>query len=270
MLKGGALAIALLVGVCGCADSHKDSAGPQDAASVVDASAVEVPDAAVAQDSGAALQDRCETSFGEWEPCDAGVKYYVRATGVAADPHFCELGDVGYCDMDRTGFSTLSECAATCEAPAPDAADCTQAGTGMPACDASKAADSAELEMHTPYGSLHLTSAFLTRSTGFINDVAVELSAEPEQRFGVAPSVRFALWADVHATESLVGSHDTELTVTLCDRAFEVPARITVTVDEVVTQISERFEAHIESLAPDVELTGHVTFSHVCLFGVSD
>lgn len=267
MIKWGrAQVIAMVIaGVWGCAESREDAADPPDAGSTLDASTTETPDADAAME-----EDRCESFSSDPQPCDGGAEYYARATGVAADPYRCELGDFDWCHAGPAVFATLSECAATCETATPEATDCLQAGTGTPSCDASKAADSAELEMHTPYGSLHLTNAFLIRSIGFINDVEVELSTEPERRFGSVPRVRFALWAPVHATESLVGSHDTKLSVTLCDRIFELPVRVTVTVDEVVQEVSERFEARIDSLAPDVEISGQVAFSRVCLFTSSE
>jgi len=256
--------MAVLAGAWGCAKSRTDSADLPDATSTLDASTT------AAEDASSLTEDRCEAVDSDQQPCDAGAEYYARATGVAAEPYACELGTFGWCHTGPVVFTTLSECAATCETAAPEATDCAQAGTGVPSCDASKSADSAELEMHTPYGSLRLTTAFLIRSIGFINDIEVELSREPERRFGSVPSVRFALFAFVDAGESLVGGHDTKLAVTLCDRIFEVPVRVTVTVDEVVPKISERFEARIDSLAADVEITGQVAFSHVCLFSSSE
>jgi hypothetical protein len=64
-----------------------------------------------------------------------------------------------------------------------------------------------------------------------------------------------------------VGSHDLRIELSLCDdRWIDLPARVTITRDELVPRISERLEGRIESLDASVELAGEFSFSRVCLY----
>lgn len=271
-----ALACASLVMAVGCSE-------------IVPAPAAQDVDAGPSEDDGRAFAGTAGSAGSGGSKSDAGQEPMASRCGVVpSDPRPCEDGELelgyfavqladdqaftcmpverNYCDVSPLPFATLSECLAQCVPDArPSTTPCQEPGELEPACEPTEDADRARLEAQTPLGELQLTRAWLERIHGFTLGIRVHFSARLEARFDARPSVTVTLDGPFDARD-LVGEHDVHATVTLCDRSFDIPVRVMVSADELSSGASERFEATLESLAPDIELQAEVAFSRVCTF----
>lgn len=211
---------------------------------------------------------RCVVTPADPRPCEAGelqLGYYGHLFADELDAP-CMPVEQNYCDHSPPPFATLSECLAECDSDAGlSTTTCQQPGELEPACESTEGAELARLDAGTPFGELHLTRAWLERVHGFLIGISVLFTARLDARFDARPSVEFTLYGPFDGTQHLIGEHDVHARVTLCDRTFEVPVRVTVTADELSSGASERFEATFDSLAPDIELSAEVAFSRVCI-----
>jgi hypothetical protein len=257
------LACTTLVAAGGCAESVAQTRAP-------DAGAPPGEGSMAGAGSGA-VSTRCGLSPDEPENCgDAGGAFGYYASQLGPDPPYtCVAIEPDYCSASPLPFATLTECLTQCEQEAELTTTlCQERGEGEPACEASAGADRARLEAETPFGALHLTRAWLDRFRGFTNGVTIHFTDQVEARFDARPSLTITLH-DFGTVPHLIGEHDLHATLNLCDREVDMRVRMTVTVDELTSGASGRFEATFESLAPDIQLDAEVTFSQVCRFSTS-